>query len=360
MVKGGIMSKIKKSTRTWKKKIGQINVLLIVVAMSILFLSCSKETAKDISNDHNNEIKEEDLNVDENIEEPSQSTPEEFVKKGVLFEIEGNGTFLYYGDYPQQVLLEEEITSELRTASYDSNNMTTIDGVIYSYIKCKETTDTYKKGETVYFRHEPILWRVLYQEDDKLLLMSEYILDAMPYHTKDESVTWETCTLRSWLNGYEGSVNLANNSYTNPGASFMSKAFNSSELEMILKIQLENSSFLTENIYNSTEDSIFLLSEQDVINTDYGFDNTQDVTITREAYATEYAASRGASIHTEKETFIQRTPGTCSWWIRTGGMNGSTACNIDPAILFVNSVIIDGYGIRPAMYIKSSVLAGVQ
>ena len=31
-------------------------------------------------------------------------------------------------------------------------------------------------------------------------LISKYALDCVQYNTKEESVTWETCSLRKWLN----------------------------------------------------------------------------------------------------------------------------------------------------------------
>ena len=47
---------------------------------------------------------------------------------------------------------------------------------------------------------EPIEWQVLAKEDNKILVISKYALDAKPYNTEFENVTWETCTLRTWLN----------------------------------------------------------------------------------------------------------------------------------------------------------------
>lgn len=47
---------------------------------------------------------------------------------------------------------------------------------------------------------EAIEWLVLDKQDGKLLLLSKDALDAKPYNEEDEDVTWETCTLRSWLN----------------------------------------------------------------------------------------------------------------------------------------------------------------
>ena len=34
-----------------------------------------------------------------------------------------------------------------------------------------------------------------------MLVISRYGLDCKPYNTEYEEITWETCSLRSWLNG---------------------------------------------------------------------------------------------------------------------------------------------------------------
>ncbi|MBE5872558.1 MAG: hypothetical protein E7294_15145 [Lachnospiraceae bacterium] len=48
---------------------------------------------------------------------------------------------------------------------------------------------------------EPVLWRVLSIDEEKMLLLSEYALDVRRYHEVNEEVTWETCEVRKWLNG---------------------------------------------------------------------------------------------------------------------------------------------------------------
>lgn len=80
--------------------------------------------------------------------------------------------------------------------------------------KVNEQVDAIKKakiGDTVKFGSyeqdnnlingaEAIEWIVLDKKDGKYLLLSKYCLDAKPYNTELEQVTWETCTLRNWLN----------------------------------------------------------------------------------------------------------------------------------------------------------------
>lgn len=46
----------------------------------------------------------------------------------------------------------------------------------------------------------PIEWIVLRQEDEKALVLSKRVLEFKKFHESKTNVTWETSTLRSWLN----------------------------------------------------------------------------------------------------------------------------------------------------------------
>lgn len=47
---------------------------------------------------------------------------------------------------------------------------------------------------------EPIEWIVLDVRPDRILLLSQYALDGERYHYRKESVSWDTCSVRDWLN----------------------------------------------------------------------------------------------------------------------------------------------------------------
>lgn len=46
----------------------------------------------------------------------------------------------------------------------------------------------------------PIEWLVLELDGDRVFLMSRYGIDREPYNKTKDYVTWETCSLRAWLN----------------------------------------------------------------------------------------------------------------------------------------------------------------
>ena len=75
---------------------------------------------------------------------------------------------------------------------------------------CAEEPAAIQPGDTITFGHYPqesdgtdwtqVEWLVLEVQNGKALLLSSLGLDVKPYHAVEENVTWETCSLREWLN----------------------------------------------------------------------------------------------------------------------------------------------------------------
>ncbi|MCD7811804.1 MAG: DUF6273 domain-containing protein [Ruminococcus sp.] len=99
-----------------------------------------------------------------------------------------------------------------------------------------------KKSDIIKFgKYE---WIVLKKEANKAMLITKDEIEKKKYHEVDESVTWETCTLRKWLN-----------------EDFYS-TFAPEEQARILETHLENSGNKKHGTKggNDTDDKIFLLS----------------------------------------------------------------------------------------------------
>ena len=99
---------------------------------------------------------------------------------------------------------------------------------------------------------EPIEWIVLDRQEDRMLLLSRRTLEELCFHEMHEPVTWESCTLRTWLNG-----------------AFLNSAFTDEEASCILVTELDNSSVNPDYHYTEgstpTADRIFLLSHDEVV-----------------------------------------------------------------------------------------------
>ena len=159
-----------------------------------------------------------------------------------------------------------------------------------------------KVGSVVWFGHyeqdnntsngkEEIEWIVLDKQGTKLLLISRYALDCQPYnpYNKDyQNVTWETCTLRPWLNG-----------------TFLNAAFSAAEQKKIVQTTVQNpdNSRYKTNGGNDTQDRVFLLSI-DEANKYFSSDDA------RACAGTAYAYAQGA---------YKANNGNCCWWLRSAG-----------------------------------------
>lgn len=192
-------------------------------------------------------------------------------------------------------------------------------------------------GDTIFFGsyeqdndkengNEDIEWLVLEIEDGKALLISKYALDCQPYNTVYENVTWETCSLRKWLNEM-----------------FILNAFGVEEQAQIQSTSVsadKNPEYSTDP-GNSTTDKVFLLSVTEVKKY---FSSDED----RKCEATDYAIAQGASYSREKKP-------TCCWWLRSPGYNQYTAEDIYGNGFVIsggNDVNYDNVCVRPAMWVN--------
>ena len=193
---------------------------------------------------------------------------------------------------------------------------------------------------------EPIVWRVLKEEDGRVLLISRDILELRPFHPEDEPigdgdfikgahrVDWHTCELRAWLNG-----------------AFLNGAFTEEEKARIPVLsRYYTTQYKTLHTFypgekESTE-QVFLLSQAQA---------KKLLTRAEDRYApmTAHAAAQLA----ERKTVPLRADG--SWWTRDhypGGFDTSIsyACNWNgkDALLETGwaAVMTADIGVRPAVW----------
>ena len=217
-------------------------------------------------------------------------------------------------------------------------------------------------GEVVTFGHyeqdndttngaEPIEWVVLTKEADRMLVVSRYALDCRPYNMEYKDVTWETCTLRSWLND-----------------SFYNTVFDSSEKARI--VQMTNNNLASYAFFDSdyaidhyvkqwgweestvrsyganggksTADKVFLLSYEEAWNY-FASDDARVCT------PTAYAIAQGAGAEYDS-TF------RCWWWLRSPGFIQVAAMyvNIGGALYGDYGVLDLDVSVRPALWISTN------
>ena len=199
------------------------------------------------------------------------------------------------------------------------------------------TLGRYEQDNNVSNGPEEIEWLVLAtnmtstnNNDKWALLVSKYAIDARPYNDTRTDVTWETCSLRKWLNG-----------------DFYNNAFSQSEKEQIGKFTISNTDNPEYNTPggNKTSDKVFLLSFDEVIK--YFPEGSS-----RGCEATAYTKAKGI----DKGIAIDKKTGMVTWATRTPGSKSWGIVNVDYDHLesfYLNGGAVNGIdGIRPALYIK--------
>ena len=174
---------------------------------------------------------------------------------------------------------------------------------------------------------DPIKWRVLFNASGQLFLLADQNLDVFQYHTENESVTWETSTMRSWLNGYGASSNTGGDNGTDyTGDNFLDAAFSAKEQNAIVKTAVVNDDNKDDNYGtngdggNDTNDRIFLLSIAEADNRSYFPKGSNS----RFSANTVYVADGG-----KLGSYMYEGGETDRWWLRSPGFNNSMAAFIE-------------------------------
>ncbi len=201
---------------------------------------------------------------------------------------------------------------------------------------------------------EAIGWVVVDVQPGMALLVSEKGLDCKQYNETEDAVTWESCTLRNWLN-----------------KTFLYEAFDENERNGILNtliVNNDNPEFGTDG-GNDTVDKVFLLSIEDIKNycfelqifegrTESG-EKLETISFNKDCVVvpTAYAISQGALA----DQFFIWDIETGYWWLRTPGYDGMEHGGFYYATYVSNRAEVNNFGaivnndwkmVRPAIWVK--------
>ena len=158
------------------------------------------------------------------------------------------------------------------------------------------TFGSYEQDNNTANGKEDIEWLVLAEENGCLFVISRYALDCKPYNAQSADITWETCTLRRWLNN-----------------DFLNAAFSSAEQAMIpvWTVSADKNPSCSTDPGKATQDKVFLLS----INEANRYFKSDSV---RQCQPTDYAEAQGVSTY----------GGGCWWWLRSPGYQQNYAADV--------------------------------
>ena len=202
------------------------------------------------------------------------------------------------------------------------------------------TFGTYEQDNDLENGAEAIEWLVLEKKDGKALLLSKYALDAKPYNEEYVDVTWENCTLRSWLNN-----------------EFYRTAFSEKERASIAEILVRNADNPECGTEGGTDtrDKVFLLSIEEVTNYFDSAPGAYDPA--RRAKVTEYAKAQGGWAYSEAEYGYYETTeydGNGWWWLRSPGFYSDLAAvvyDFGNVLRYGIDVVLRYNVVRPALWI---------
>lgn len=292
--------------------------------------------------------------ADNNMEEIALKDPEVVSNDDLPGNIETTWTCVYFGSYPTceivsgefsavadyavsdgDVIYDPELYSELEAAKWEDDEAA-IKGEKYRRIRCENDQEknreqhyNWNDDDYHYFRYEPIKWRVIEVESSEAVLIADRQLDCAAYNETAKGVFWEDCTLRSFLNGYDGSFNSDGVSFAEkPQDSFFGTAFSEDEKKSIVKSTVNNKDnyYFGTHCGETTEDYVYIFDESEVFASEaaehYGFTNSDGYAdAARRFKPTLYAMAKGAWYSP-----VAGNEGNGFSFLRT---NGYTTANVD-------------------------------
>jgi len=274
---------------------------------------------------------------DEDVEIIPVKTPEAYP----IYVRDGN--YIYFGEYPQTIKADNvTITDTTDSRGYYLGS----DGCYYAKLKATPCTSyyTFTTGEVIdggnvyYFKVEPIRWRILSEENGEAFLLCDSIIANQRFDEKSNN--YAESEIRAWLNN-----------------TFYDTAFGELEKALILTTEVDNSAKSANphddsNYWNNgvnryvcenTRDRVFLLSEEEVTNSAYGF----------EMYTSDKGRVMATSDYSRAIGAMMNDDGIGWWWLRSPSYEGSQIArgNIDDGQVQRISVYTPREGVVPAIRI---------
>ncbi len=259
-------------------------------------------------------------------------------------------SYVYFGSYPQSEVTDgatiaaiEKAISTIGTTG-EAGMDVWVNGIKYRRISKNDTNydryfdDVPNHNGYRYFKWERIKWKVLQNDGKTLFVVADKAIDCKSYNEECTDVTWETSTMRKWLN-----------------TSFYNTAFSDREQNDIVAQTVinENDPEHGTNGGKNTNDKIYLLSRGEMMNETYGFCNSHSISsVSRRIKTSDYANARGTD-----RSSTSKYEGNGWWWLRSPGTSSSGAV-VGSAYGYLywgtSNVSNGNYGVCPALHINLS------
>ena len=191
----------------------------------------------------------------------------------------------------------------------------------------------------------PIKWRVLTVSDNLALLVTDKGIDSVQYNEKYVAdLTWNTSSIRSWLNGYDASENQPGVSYVKNN--FYDKAFSDNEKKAIRSWEWSGDKEDKVSLmpYGWMDEDHGFLSD---IQTYHDVSEDYDMDMARMCFNTDYAHAKVKYDYFNKEYFKKNH---FSWyWLREEQCSKERVESVRYDAKYMNRDVADNYIVRPAI-----------
>lgn len=239
---------------------------------------------------------------------------------------------ILYGMYPKTHVKDPNIINTLNTLEPTTNGWYYLEDTETYYAKTtsklfNNETYVYNDNETIidkteyYFEVERISWNIIETNENVYTLLCNDLIDARCFNTTANN-SYENSDIRNWLNN-----------------DFYNYAF-----------VFNNSNILETRVDDLFNEKVYLLSEDDYLNNDYGFTNTNTIDSSRTVKPTDYARANGAW-YNKRDTGLTYNS---SYWTRTSSLEFSYAVKgiNSSGYLSEYSVERDNHCVRPSIRIQ--------
>ena len=227
--------------------------------------------------------------------------------------------------------MREETTEEASEEATEATEKSKFDAFAKARPGDCITLGSYEQDNNTENGEEDIEWLVMDKDGDSLLVISRYCLTYQPYNTELKDVTWNSSSLRSWLN-----------------ASFYDTAFDTEEKNIIADSAVTDGisfdtryaeKYITWCPEITATDKVFLLSDTEL----HWLWEKDDARVSK---GTPYCLAGGTA---------QAESGACRWWTR--GYNDYDhdnvwAVELDGSIPGGVDVDASQIAVRPAMWVR--------
>ena len=217
-------------------------------------------------------------------------------------------SYVYFGHYPQSEITGDDLTEDIVNANYNAYGI----GISNRHQIWRVDVDTSERSEYLYYLVEPIRWKVLNINDNYMTLLTDKIIDHGIYYDYGTGNSWKISEFRSWLNGYSSNKNSSGYDFSSIFLNFTSSAFFEDEYDICQLIDMTSGDI-------TTSDYVIIPYENMVTDTSFGFVDHRGSSISREKYATDYAALCASSSEYSYDTN--------GWYLMDGVVSYTGSCS---------------------------------